>query len=99
MGGSRKGPALNHPLKVSLEDLYNGKTVKLAVNRKVIVGDVDECRKCDGRGAIMEVRQLGPGMIQQMQRTCGFSWKITHLDGRQILVKTRPGEVIKPEMK
>jgi len=179
--GSRKGPALNHPLKVSLEDLYNGKTVKLAVNRKVIVGDVAECRKCDGRGAIMEVRQLGPGMIQQMQRTCGdcggqgnsaqtksmrkvlevhidkgmknsekvtfrnmgdevpnmepgdinfviqekdhplfkrkaadllvtksvsinqalcgFSWKVTHLDGRQLLIKTRPGEVIKPEMK
>lgn len=68
--GSRKGPALNHPLKVSLEDLYNGKTVKLAVNRKVIVGDVAECRKCDGRGVIMEVRQLGPGMIQQMQRAC-----------------------------
>jgi DnaJ homolog subfamily A member 2 len=68
--GPKKGPAVNHPIKVSLEDLYNGKTVKLAINRKVIVGDVNICKKCQGQGAIMEVRQLGPGMITQMQRTC-----------------------------
>merc|ERR1712125_174458 len=29
---------------------------------------------------------------------CGFSWRIKQLDGRELLVKTRPGEVIKPEM-
>jgi DnaJ homolog subfamily A member 2 len=69
-GGPRKGPAVNHPIKVSLEDLYNGKTVKLAVNRKVIVGEVTTCTKCRGQGAVMEVRQIGPGMITQMQRTC-----------------------------
>jgi DnaJ family protein A protein 2 len=69
-GGPRKGPSVNHPIKVSLEDLYNGKTVKLAVNRKVIVGEVTTCPKCRGQGAVMEVRQIGPGMITQMQRTC-----------------------------
>ena len=68
--GPRKGPSVNHPIKVSLEDLYNGKTVKLAVNRKVIVGDAKECVKCHGQGAVMEVRQIGPGMITQMQRAC-----------------------------
>lgn len=68
--GPRKGPSINHPLKVSLEDLYNGKTVKLAVNRKVIVGDVKECEKCNGQGAVMEIRQIGPGMITQVQRHC-----------------------------
>jgi DnaJ homolog subfamily A member 2 len=68
--GPKKGPSVNHPIKVSLEDLYNGKTVKLAINRKVIVGDVKLCTKCQGQGAFMEVRQLGPGMITQMQRTC-----------------------------
>jgi len=178
--GPRKGPSVNHPLKVSLEDLYNGKTVKLAVSRKVIVGEVTECARCRGRGAVMEVRQLAPGMIQQVQRPCdgcngqgnqaetknernvlevhvekgmkhnekitfrnmadehpgreagdinfiiqekehslfkrkgadllvirevslnqalcGYSWHFSHLDGRKILVKTRPGEIIKPEM-
>jgi len=69
-GGRRKGPSVNHPLKVSLEDLYNGKTVKLAVNRKVIVGDSSSCGKCRGQGVVMEIRQIGPGMISQVQRTC-----------------------------
>lgn len=178
--GPRKGPSVNHPLKVSLADLYNGKTVKLAVNRKVIKGTPTECSRCKGQGAVMEVRQIGPGMITQMQRhcdacqgqgqqcsykserkilevhvekgmgdnnkitfrgmsdevpkmepgdinfiiqqkehelfkrkgadllaikevslnqaLCGFTWKITHLDDRELVIKSRPGEVIKPEM-
>lgn len=178
--GPRKGPSVNHPLKVSLEDLYNGKTVKLAVNRKIIQGTPAECTACKGQGAVMEVRQLGPGMITQMQRQCdrckgqgmqctfkserkvlevhvekgmlhndkitfrgmadetpkcetgdvnfiiqekdhdlfkrkgadllvvkeislnqalcGFTWKLTHLDNRTLIVKSKPGEIIKPEM-
>jgi len=178
--GPRKGESVNHPLKVSLEDLYNGKTVKLAVNRKVIQGTPTECARCKGQGAVVEVRQIGPGMLTQMQRACdrckgqgqqctykserkvlevlvekgmmhndkitfrnmadevpkmepgdinfvvqekdhdlfkrkgadllvvkevslnqaicGFTWKITHLDGRDLVIKSRPGEVIKPEM-
>ena len=178
--GPRKGPSINHPLKVSLEDLYNGKTVKLAVNRKVIQGTPSECSKCRGQGAVTELRQIGPGMMTQMQRPCddckgqgmsckykserkvlevhvekgmshnqkitfkgmsdetpkaeagdinfiiqekdhdlfkrkgndllatktvslnqalcGFTWKITHLDGRDLVIKSKPGEVIKPEM-
>ena len=27
---------------------------------------------------------------------CGFRFVLTHLDGRQLLVKSNPGEVIKP---
>jgi len=178
--GPRKGPSVNHPLKVSLEDLYNGKTVKLAVNRKVIQGTPSECSRCKGQGAVMEVRQIGPGMLTQMQRPCdsckgqgmscsfkserkvlevhvekgmahnqkitfrgmsdetpkaepgdinfiiqekdhdlfkrkgndllanktislnqalcGFTWKIKHLDGRDLVIKSKPGEVIRPEM-
>lgn len=175
--GPRKGPALNHPIKVSLDDIYNGKTVKLAVNRKVIKGEVKTCPACNGQGAKMEIRQIGPGMIQQMQRTCpecngqgniaervnerkvlevhiekgakdgqkisfrgmgdeipgmepgdinfivqvkdhdvfkrqkadllvhkelslnqalcGFAFKITHLDGREIVISSKPGEIIR----
>lgn len=179
--GPRKGPSIQHPLKVSLEDLYNGKTVKLAINRKVIVGDSNECATCHGQGAVMEMRQIGPGMITQMQRPCvqcsgqgynaktknerkvvevhvekgaannqkisfkemadevpgkltgdvnfiiqekehdlfkrkgadllimqdisvnqaltGFSLRFNHLDGRDIIIKTKPGEVIQSETK
>lgn len=27
---------------------------------------------------------------------CGFQFVLTHLDGRQLLIKLKPGEVIKP---
>ena len=32
------------------------------------------------------------------QALCGFTWKVKHLDGRVLVIKSRPGEVIKPEM-
>ena len=68
--GPRKSPSLQHPIKVSLEDLYNGKTVKLAINRKVIVGEATSCASCDGQGMKLELRQIGPGMVTQVQRQC-----------------------------
>lgn len=27
---------------------------------------------------------------------CGFQFALTHLDGRQLLIKSNPGEIIKP---
>lgn len=78
--GPQKGEDLTHPLKVSLEDLYNGKTVKLAVNRDVICGGCEgrggaegaekTCETCQGRGMRVQLRQIGPGMVQQMQSVC-----------------------------
>ena len=177
--GPRKSEDVQHPLKVSLEDLYNGKTVKLAVHRTVLVGDSKKCQACNGQGVVMELRQIALGMVQQIQRRCsecsgqgimcnskkerkvlevnitkgmqhnqtikfvgladekpemetgdivfvvqekehalykrkgadllvtktvslnealcGFSWPITHLDGRKIIIKSQPGEIIMPE--
>lgn len=177
--GPRKGEDVNHPIKVSLEDLYNGKTVKLAINRQVLVGESSMCTSCDGQGVVVELRQIALGMVQQLQRKCaecggqgycaetkkerkvlevhidkgmkhnekvvfrgmadekpnleagdinfivqekeherfkrkgadllitktlslnealcGFEWMVKHLDGRQILIRNTPGEVIKPE--
>lgn len=177
--GPRKGESINHPLKVSLEDLYNGKTAKIAINRQVIVGESKMCTTCDGQGVVIELRQIALGMVQQVQRKCsdcngqgyiatrkkerkilevhvekgmkhnakipfrgmadekpnmepgdvnfiiqekehdvfkrkgadllitkslslnealcGFEWIVKHLDGREIAIKSKPGEVIKPE--
>lgn len=177
--GPRRGEDVNHPLKVSLEDLYNGKTVKLAVSRQILVGESKMCTTCDGQGVVVELRQIAMGMVQQIQRRCidcegegyqvtkkrerevlevfiekgmrhnekivfknkaderpnmepghlnfivqekqhelfkrkgsdllitkslslnetlcGFEWKITHLDKREVIIKSRPGEVIKAE--
>lgn len=63
-------------LQVSLEDLYNGKTAKLAVSRDKIVGTPQTCRDCNGKGVVVRLRQIGPGMVQQLQQqcpTCGAS--------------------------
>jgi DnaJ homolog subfamily A member 2 len=71
--GPPKGENITHPLKCSLEDLYNGKTVKLAINREVQVDPSEkarQCSTCNGQGAVMRMRQLGPGMIQQFQTAC-----------------------------
>jgi DnaJ homolog subfamily A member 2 len=177
--GPRRGEDVNHPIKVSLEDLYNGKTVKLAINRQVLVGEPRMCSTCDGQGIVVELRQIALGMVQQIQRhchdcegegyiakkkkerqvlevlvekgmkhnqkitfrgmadekpnmepgninfivqekehetfkrkgadllvsknlslneaLCGFVWKIKHLDGRDVVIKSKPGEVIKAE--
>jgi len=175
----RKGENVNHPIKLSLEDLYNGKTVKLAINRQKIIGEARSCSSCDGQGVVVELRQIALGMVQQVQRRCtacsgegyvcktekerkilevnvdkgmkngekvvffgmadekpnmeagdinfivqekehdtfkrkgadllisktlslnealcGFEWSLEHLDDRTIIIKSRPGEVIKPE--
>lgn len=28
---------------------------------------------------------------------CGFEWKVTHLDGREIIIQSKPGEIIQAE--
>merc|ERR1740130_2050785 len=77
-GGGRGKPKrqktkdVNQPLKVTLEQMYNGQTKKMAITRKVIDKSkgVQECQGCGGRGVKIEVVRMGP-MIQQMQSACG----------------------------
>jgi len=83
-GGGQRGPKktedIVHQLEVSLEDLYNGKTSKLAVTRNQLCGTCKgsgaksgssggQCKKCEGRGFRIIIKQMGP-MIQQMQSVC-----------------------------
>eukprot|EP01041_Mallomonas_annulata_P011443 gene11443-23934_t len=78
--GPQKGEDITHPVKVSLEDLYNGKTVRLAINRNKLcpecegrggkVGAERSCSDCNGRGIRIQLRQIGPGMVQQIQSSC-----------------------------
>jgi len=59
------------PLKVTLEQLYNGAQKKMAIHRQVIDKNrgVRECQECGGRGVTVQVIRMGP-MIQQMQAAC-----------------------------
>lgn len=177
--GPRKSEDVVHPLKVSLEDLYNGRTCKLAVTREVLDGEAKKCQSCDGKGVVIQVVRMGP-MIQQIQQhcpqcsgtgysvktkrerkvlevpvekgmknnhqipfrgmadekpnmeagdiifqikekphkdfkrkgndllmkkkitlveaLCGFSFSVTALDGRVLVIKSKPGEIIRPEV-
>ena len=77
--GPRKGKDLVHRVKVSLEDLYKGKTTKLALQKHVLCakcngkggkeGAVKSCQGCNGQGIKVVLRQMGP-MVQQLQQTC-----------------------------
>lgn len=42
--GPKKGKPVAHPVKATLEDIYNGKIAKVVVNRDRI------CSKCEGKG-------------------------------------------------
>ncbi|GAB1609419.1 dnaJ homolog subfamily A member 2-like [Argonauta hians] len=78
--GQRRGENTYHKLRVTLEDFYNGKTSKLQLSRTVICkkchglggkpGSVMVCRGCHGRRIKKSMRQLGPGMVQEIQTTC-----------------------------
>lgn len=77
--GPRKSKDLVHRVNVSLEELYRGKTTKLALTRNIICskcggkggkeGAVKTCNTCSGRGIKVTLRQMGP-MIQQIQQPC-----------------------------
>lgn len=75
--GPKKGESIQHQVNVTLEELYKGKTVKLALNKVVLCGscegkggkNVQKCKECDGKGHQFVVRQMGP-MIQRMQQVC-----------------------------
>uniref|UniRef100_A0A804MS65 Chaperone protein dnaJ 3 n=1 Tax=Zea mays TaxID=4577 RepID=A0A804MS65_MAIZE len=76
----RWGDDVVHPLKVSLEDLYNGTSKKLSLSHNVLSskcngkgsksGASSRCAGCQCSGFKVQIRQLGPGMIQQMQHPC-----------------------------
>jgi DnaJ family protein A protein 2 len=73
--GTKKGKPVMHPLKVTLEEIYTGKTTKIAINRERICGKCDglggkegavqKCVTCKGRGMVTRMQMLGPGMYSQ----------------------------------
>lgn len=75
----RRGNDTTHSIDISLEDLYNGKTLKISLNKQKICDICDgtgcknkissKCQTCKGSGVQTIIRQMGP-MIQQMQTAC-----------------------------
>ena len=70
-----KAKNITFTLNLSLNDFYNGKTSKLSITRKVQKNkdmSPEECKYCNGQGVTMKIRQLAPGMVQQMQSKCSY---------------------------
>ncbi|XP_052302834.1 dnaJ protein homolog 1 isoform X3 [Populus trichocarpa] len=165
-GGSSIGRRLKqgedrvHSLRVSLEDSYNGTSMKLSRNilcakckgKGSKSGASGTCHGCQDSGMKVPIQQIGLGMVQQMQQhvcpecrgsvrrinapyaegtsltqlqgdvvavlqlkehpnferklddlyvkrtinlteaLCGYQFSLTHLDGRQLLIKSNPGQ-------
>lgn len=83
MGGGPQRPSrgkdIRHSIQCSLEELYKGRTAKLALNKTILckscegrggaAGKVKKCDGCGGSGMKFITRQMGP-MIQRMQTVC-----------------------------
>lgn len=65
-------------LSVPLDNFYNSKTKRIKISRDVVCGgcrgeggsDSEQCKDCNGRGARVMRKTVGPGMIQQVQSQC-----------------------------
>lgn len=78
--GPRRTKNLMHQLSVSLEDMYNGTTRKLALQKNVICSDcngiggkegaVQPCTTCRGTG--MQVSDQGTTLVQDVQFESSF---------------------------
>lgn len=85
MGGRKRGPRETpqlkptvRPVEISLRDAYHGKTVTINVERNVVCGgcqgkggsDPKNCTTCKGKGVVVKMQQLAPGMFTQTQAEC-----------------------------
>ncbi|KAM5129971.1 dnaJ homolog subfamily A member 1-like [Mantella aurantiaca] len=78
--GESKGKPVTHRLSVSLEDLYNGATRRLSIQKNVLClkckgsgarqGSEVRCRRCQGTGVEMRVLGRIPGVVHSIQTTC-----------------------------
>lgn len=79
---TRERPQLKPTVKkinVDLEKVYSGHMKSVIIDRKVICDDCDgkggknisTCMQCKGRGVVIRMVQLGPGMYSQSQSACG----------------------------
>ena len=97
-----KGQSIFHTLELSLEELYNGKTIILSCNKKIICNKCDgkggqnviRCQTCNGSGQCFKQVQLGPFVMQQMISKCGDCDKGNRIDPASICNKCNGNRVV-----
>ena len=79
--GPQKGDDIVHEMKMSLEDLYQGKTKKLRITSKKVCptcngkgspnpNAVQTCTACQGKGFVTLSQQIRPGLISTSRQPC-----------------------------
>ena len=115
MGGGqrrkRKGRDVGMAYPCTLEDLYNGKKATLPREKTILCPGCEgtgakkgsgggPCRDCRGQGAKIQMRQVGPGMVQQVQVPCdacgGQGLKINAADKCKACSMTRTKTIDSP---
>ena len=77
----RKPKPIGANITVNLKQLYMEEDVEVEYDRVLVCkkckgigckskNDISSCAPCGGKGFVMEIRQLGIGMMQQIQKTC-----------------------------
>ena len=111
MGGfSRRSRAKDRveEINIDLEDIYNCVSKKIDIKQKTTClscngtgakskSDLIICSKCNGKGKIMKITQIGPGMMQQSVSDCydcGGRGKIIkekcpECKGQKLVIKNR----------
>lgn len=80
--GPKKGKDIIYQLNVTLEELYNGATRKLAISKKVVCDKCEgrgtkspsigpqKCTGCRGSGMKIRVEHVGPSIVQRIESKC-----------------------------
>lgn len=98
-------------LEVTLENIYNGELLKIPHKRTRCCEkcngkggeNVEKCKTCKGQGRVVQMYQMGPGMYQQVQKSCdkcqgqgeiiGEGGKCKSCNGKKIIEKDKIIEV------
>jgi DnaJ family protein A protein 2 len=90
----RRSPDEEQHYKVTLEELYKGKTVKFAAEKQVICSQCkgtgakekikpNDCDRCGGMGRLEAYRQIGPGLVRKEIIPCD------HCQGSGVYIKEK----------
>lgn len=80
--GPKKGKDIVYQMQVTLEELYNGTTRKLSIQKKVVCDKCEgrgtraqgigpqKCQGCKGTGTRVRVEHVGPSIVQRIESHC-----------------------------
>jgi DnaJ homolog subfamily A member 2 len=104
----RRGEDRVEEINIDLDDVYNNVSKKINIKQRVCclkcmgkgaVSDADivKCTGCDGKGRVLKILNLGPGMIQQSMTYCDkcngkgtlIKKKCMECNGNKIVIKNK----------